>query len=97
MKRHKCFTGYLAILALMGSLMAGCGWVPPPRNALEEDYGMSVANNKARQIVNPRAALQVEATVGQPPRAAANNMEAYDKSFLPSERKGTTLKLTTEK
>jgi hypothetical protein len=97
MKRQRRFTGYLAILALMGTLMAGCAWVSPPPNALENDYGMSVANNKARQIVNPRAALQVEATVGQPPRAAANNMDAYDKSFLPSERKGTTLKLTTEK
>jgi len=62
-------------LALLG--LAGC--YPP--SALETDYGNSVRNNIAQQVVNPRAGYNPKPAVGLPPQAAANEMERYDKSF----------------
>jgi hypothetical protein len=57
--------------------LAGC--YPP--SALELDYGNSVHNNLAQQVLNPRAALDTTPAVGLPPQAAANEKESYDKSF----------------
>jgi len=62
-------------LALLG--LAGC--YPP--SALEMDYGNSVRNNIAQQVVNPRAGFNPKPAVGLSPRAAAYEMERYDKSF----------------
>ncbi|MBM4283668.1 MAG: hypothetical protein FJ128_00245 [Deltaproteobacteria bacterium] len=93
MRRSRAAISGLMAAGLILSLVMGCA---NPPSALENDYGFSVTNNKARQIVNPRAALQVEVSTGQPPRAATNTMDAYDKSFSPQERRGTTLKLTTD-
>ena len=62
-------------LALLG--LAGC--YPP--SALEMDYGNSVRNNIAQQVVNPRAGFNPKPAVGLPPQAAANEMERYDKGF----------------
>jgi hypothetical protein len=95
-KSVKLVSGVL-ILALLGGAVMGCETLRPKTSALEQDYGNSVANNKARMIINTRAHLQVEATTGLPPKAASNSMESYDKSFLYTDRKGTTLKLTTDK
>ena len=62
-------------LALLG--LAGC--YPP--SALEMDYGNSVRNNVAQQVVNPKAGFNPKPAVGLPPQAAAGEMEKYDKSF----------------
>lgn len=84
------------ILAL-GLLLLGLAGCYPP-GALERDYGHSVRNNMAQQIVNPRAGLDPTPAVGLPPVAAANAMEGYDKSFKrPEEKAGMLFKLTTEK
>ena len=67
-------------LALLG--LAGC--YPP--SALEMDYGNSVRNNIAQQVVNPRAGYNPKPAVGLPPKAAANEMERYDKSYTETKK-----------
>jgi len=62
---------------------------------IEQDYGRSVHNNLAQQVVNPRAALDPSPTVGLSPHAAANEMERYNKSFKGEEKKTLEMKLTT--
>jgi len=62
---------------------------------LEQDYGRSVHNNLAQQVVNPRAALDVSPAVGLSPHAAANQMERYNKTFKGEEKKALEMKLTT--
>ena len=68
-------------LALLG--LAGC--YPP--SALEMDYGNSVRNNVAQQVVNPRAGFNPNPAVGLPPQAAAREMERYDKTFKKAPKK----------
>jgi hypothetical protein len=68
-------------LALLG--LAGC-FMP---SALEMDYGNSVRNNIAQQVVNPRAGFNPKPAVGLPPQAAANEMERYDKTFKEEPKK----------
>jgi hypothetical protein len=62
-------------VALLG--LAGCY----PSSALEKDYGNSVRNNVAQQVLNPRAGFNPKPAVGLPPQAAANEMDRYDESF----------------
>ena len=62
---------------------------------LQRDYGRSVHNNIAQQLVNPRACLDTSPAVGLPPTAAANEMERYNKSFKGEEKKSLEMKLTT--
>jgi hypothetical protein len=62
-------------LALLG--LAGC--YPP--SALEMDYGNSVRNNIAQQVVNPQAGFNPKPAVGLSPQAAANEMERYNNTF----------------
>lgn len=81
--------GLLTLLACV--LLGGCCG-----NALEQDYGRSVANNLTAQIVNPEAGRTVQVGPGQAPDAAANAYDKYSKSFKPEEKK-TFLKLTTDK
>jgi hypothetical protein len=45
------------------------------------DYGNSVRNNVAQQVVNPQAGFNPKPAVGLSPQAAANEMERYNKSF----------------
>jgi len=66
-------------LALGVALLGLAGCFPP--SALEMDYGNSVRNNTAQQVVNPRAGFNPKPAVGLPPQAAANEMERYDDSF----------------
>jgi hypothetical protein len=77
-------------LALLG--LAGC--YPP--SALEMDYGNSVHNNVAQQVVNPRAGFNPKPAVGLPSVAAVNEMDRYDKTFKGEEKKGLEMKLTTQ-
>ena len=48
---------------------------------------MSVRNNIAQQVVNPRAGFNPKPAVGLPPQAAVNEMERYDKSFKEEPKK----------
>ena len=66
-------------LALGVALLGLAGCYPP--SALEMDYGNSVRNNIAQQVVNPRAGFNPKPAVGLPPQAAANETERYDESF----------------
>jgi len=74
-KTPQALMGLALGVALLG--LAGC--FPP--SALEMDYGNSVRNNVAQQVVNPRAGFNPKPAVGLPPQAAANEMERYDESF----------------
>ena len=66
-------------LALGLALLVLAGCYPP--SALEMDYGNSVRNNVAQQVVNPQAGFNPKPAVGLSPQAAANEMERYDKTF----------------
>jgi hypothetical protein len=74
-------------VALLG--LAGC--YPP--SALEMDYGNSVRNNTAQQVVNPQAGFNPKPAVGLPPQAAVGEMEKYDKSFIPDKTEKKELKI----
>jgi hypothetical protein len=77
-------------LALLG--LAGC--YPP--SALEMDYGNSVRNNVAQQVVNPQAGFNPKPAVGLSPQAAAGEQEKYDKSFKAEEKKTLEMKLMNQ-
>jgi hypothetical protein len=62
---------------------------------LEQDYGRSVHNNIAQQLVNPQAGLDTTPAVGLPPQAASNEMERYTKGFKGEDKKTLEMKLTT--
>ena len=79
-------------LALGVALLGLAGCFPP--SALEMDYGNSVRNNIAQQVVNPRAGFDPKPSVGLPPRAAEGEMERYNKSFAPRD---DTLKVESKK
>jgi hypothetical protein len=81
-------------LALGVTLLWLAGCYPP--NALELDYGNSVRNNIAQQVVNPRAGFKPEPGVGLPPQAARNEMDKYDKSFKGDEKKALEMKLLSQ-
>ena len=80
-KTPQALRGLALGVALLG--LAGC--FPP--SALEMDYGNSVRNNIAQQVVNPRAGFNPKPAVGLPPQAAANEMERYDKTFKEEPKK----------
>ena len=73
-------------LALGVALLWLAGCYGP--SALDRNWGMSVHNNVAQQVVNPQAALNPEPAVGLPPQAAANEMEGYNKGFSTKEPQG---------
>jgi hypothetical protein len=81
-------------LALGVALLGLVGCYPP--SALEMDYGNSVRNNVAQQVVNPQAGFNPKPAVGLPPQAAANTMEKYDKSFKTEEKKSLEMKLMNQ-
>src|SRR3989339_1745508 len=66
-------------LALGVALLALAGCYPP--SALETDYGNSVRNNVAQQVINPRAGYNPKPAVELSPQAGVNEMERYNKSF----------------
>jgi len=72
-------------LALGVALLGLAGCYPP--SALEMDYGNSVRNNIAQQVVNPRAGFNPKPAVGLSPHAAAGEMERYDKTFTGETKK----------
>jgi hypothetical protein len=64
-------------LALALLWLTGC--VSP--DILQKDYGNSLQNNIAQSVLNPQAGLQDIPTTGLPPKAGANEMDTYNKSF----------------
>ncbi len=78
-------------LALGVALLALAGCYPP--SAIEMDYGNSVRNNIAQQVVYPQAGFKPKPAVGLPPTAAANEQEKYDKSFKGDDKKALEMKL----
>jgi hypothetical protein len=87
--RARLFPGLLAA-ALLFSVTACVG-----PTTLEQDYGRSVHNNIAQQLVNPQAGLDTTPAVGLPPQAASNEMDHYTKTFKGEEKKTLEMKLTT--
>ncbi len=69
-------------------------WGCYPPSALELDYGNSVRNNIAQQVVNPRAGYEPAPAVGLTPQAAANELDKYNKSFKTEEKKTLEMKLS---
>ncbi len=78
-------------LALGLALLTLAGCSPP--SAIEMDYGNSVRNNIAQQVVYPQAGFNPKPAVGLPPTAAANSQDRYDKSFKGEEKKALEMKL----
>ena len=66
-------------LALGVVLLGLAGCYPP--SALEMDYGNSVRNNIAQQVVNPRAGFNPKPAVGLSPQAAEGEMDRYNQTF----------------
>ncbi len=89
MKRWGAGSLVLALAALW--CLSGCGL-----SALEQDYGRSVANNVAQQVINPQAGLDTTPAVGLDPKAAVNLQERYDKSFKGEEKVSPLMRITTE-
>jgi hypothetical protein len=90
MKTPKALMRLALGLALLG--LAGC--YPP--SALEMDYGNSVRNNIAQQVVNPQAGFNPKPALGLSPQASANNQERYDKSFKGEDKKSLEMKLLNQ-
>jgi hypothetical protein len=83
----------LTAMALGLSLML---WGCAPWPNLQRDYGRSVHNNLAQQLVHPQAGLQGEhPAVGLPPKAGEAEMERYDKSFKGEEKVSPYMGITT--
>ena len=98
MARHGYkWLGWGAALAA-ALLLMGCGscWWQCGDGRLEADYGRSVTNNIAQQIVNPQAGQEVVISTGLTPKGGAGAMEKYDKSFKAEEKKAAESKLTTQ-
>jgi hypothetical protein len=80
---------YLVLAALLPGL-AACA-----PTTLEQDYGRSVHNNIAQQVINPAAGKDATPAVGLSPTAAANELEKYNKSFKEEKKATLEMKLTT--
>jgi hypothetical protein len=91
-ERHIWKVGRGLALGLALLWLAGC--YPP--NTLEMDYGNSVHNNIAQQVVSPEAGFKEKPAVGLPPQAARNEMERYDKSFKAEDKKALEMKLLNQ-
>jgi len=81
-------------LALGVTLLGLAGCYPP--SALELDYGNSVRNNIAQQVVNPQAGFNPKPAVGLSPQATTGEMDKYDKSFTPEKVEKKEMKIKIE-
>jgi hypothetical protein len=94
--RQEIKTAALMARTLMGLgvvvLLAVAGCAP---TTVEQDYGRSVHNNIAQQVVNPQAGFDASPAVGLPPTAAVNAMDHYNKTFKGEDKKTLEMKLTT--
>ena len=70
--------------------LAGCC-----SSAIQADYGRSVTNNLAQQVVNPQAGLETAPAAGLTPSASTNLYGKYEKGFKAEEGKGLGQFITT--
>ncbi len=81
------------VLGMAGCLTAGllgcCG------QNTKLDYGRSVRYNLANSLLNPQAGQEEVVSRGQPPEAAANAYEKYNKSFAPQKNQKTLFSFTS--
>jgi hypothetical protein len=81
------------VLCLSGGLLImGCAC---PKT-VEQDYGRSVTNNLAQQVLNPEAGLDTTPAVGLTPTSGTNLYGAYEKTFKAEERKELLQMITTK-
>jgi hypothetical protein len=85
----------MAALAALLSLALVVGGCCPP-SALQADYGRSVTNNLAQQVVNPAAGQDTAPAAGLVPEAGVNLYGKYEKTFK-AEEKGAAVQLITTK
>jgi hypothetical protein len=83
-------------LRLIVGLALLCLWGCYPPSALELDYGNSVRNNIAQQVVNPRAGFEPAPAVGLNSQAAVNELDKYNKSFKGERKKNLEMKLLSQ-
>lgn len=76
-------------------LVLGWLWGCAAPNALEMDYGRSVRNNLAQQVINPRAGLEPTPAVGLDPKAGEYLLDRYDKSFKEKETPSAKMPMIT--
>ena len=79
------------LLSLMAWLM-GCACP----SAVQEDYGRSVTNNLALQVVNPQAGLETAPAAGLTPTAGTNLYGKYQKTFTAEEKAAAVQLITTK-
>jgi hypothetical protein len=82
----------LGLLLCLAAGLAGC--CGP--SALQADYGRSVSNNFAQQVVNPQAGLETAPAAGLTPTASTNLYGKYEKTFK-AEEKGAAIQMITTK
>lgn len=75
-RRWKAGTGLIGLALALVWLM-GC----TSPDVLQKDYGNAVQNNLAQSVLNPQAGLVDTPATGLHPKAAANELEGYEKSF----------------
>jgi hypothetical protein len=86
----------MTALALALCLGLGLVWGCCPASSLQPDYGRSVTNNLAQQVVNPTAGQETAPAAGVTPGAGTNLYGKYEKTFK-AEDKGAAVQLITTK
>ncbi len=84
----------LGVILSLGLILPGCccGNIECP-TALQRDYGRSVRNNNAAQVLNPAAGFDTRPPVGQSPTVAVNSQDRFDKTFKREEAAPPTMNL----
>jgi hypothetical protein len=81
----------MGLILCLGAGLAGC--CGP--SAIQADYGRSVTNNLAQQVVNPQAGLETAPAAGLTPSASTNLYGKYEQGFKAEEGKGLGQFITT--
>ena len=82
------------VLGVAGCLTAGLLGCCCGQNT-KLDYGRSVHHNLANSLVDPQAGQESVVSRGQPPEAAVNAYEKYNKSFSPEKKEKQLFSFTT--
>ena len=82
----------MGLVLCLGAGLAGCSCP----STLSQDFGRSVTNNLAQQVVNPQAGLETAPAAGLTPTASATLYGKYEKTFKAEETKGAVQLITTK-